>query len=265
MLLKSIAAVSLLLSVLLFLCLDTALWLVPVLFAGIYLVLALLAFGYTAQFVTPLYRANVTIYVNNINANETIEYISASNLATAQQLVNTYVNMIRSNTVLEKVADSAGLNYTPAQIRSMMTASQKGETELFDVFISHPDPEMAARIANAIAEVAPGEIAEFVEGSSTKIIDHATPATAPYSPNTSRNTTYGMAAGAILAACFIILQTLLDVRVKSEEDLTRISDAPVLGIIPDLTMESKEGYGYGGYQYTAYKAGTNPSNEEADV
>ena len=46
MLLKSIAAASLLLSVLLFLCLDTALWLVPVLFAGIYLVLVLLAFGF---------------------------------------------------------------------------------------------------------------------------------------------------------------------------------------------------------------------------
>ena len=65
------------------------------------LLAAMLSFGYTAALVTPMYRANVTIYVNNINANETIEYISASNLATAQQLVHTYVNIIRSNTVLE--------------------------------------------------------------------------------------------------------------------------------------------------------------------
>jgi len=44
MLLKSIAGLSLLLSFVLFACLDTALWLLPVLFVLIYLVLALLAF-----------------------------------------------------------------------------------------------------------------------------------------------------------------------------------------------------------------------------
>ena len=46
MLLKSIGAASLLLSVLLYLCLDAALWLIPVFFIGIYLVLGLLAFGF---------------------------------------------------------------------------------------------------------------------------------------------------------------------------------------------------------------------------
>lgn len=211
------------------------------------LVMALLAFGYTAQFVTPLYRANVTIYVNNINANETIEYISASNLATAQQLVNTYVNMIRSNTVLEKVADSAGLDYTPAQIRGMMTASQKGETELFDVFISHPDPEMAARIANAIAEVAPAEIAEFVEGSSTKIIDYAQVPANYYTPSYQRNITIGGAIGLLLSAGWVFLGYILDVRVKDEEDLASMYDLPLLGQIPNFNESNKNKearYGY---------------------
>lgn len=211
------------------------------------LVMALLAFGYTAQFVTPLYRANVTIYVNNINANETIEYISASNLATAQQLVNTYVNMIRSNTVLEKVADSAGLDYTPSQIRGMMTASQKGETELFDVFISHPDPEMAARIANAIAEVAPAEIAEFVEGSSTKIIDYAQVPTSYYTPSYQRNITIGIAIGLLLSAGWVFLGYVLDVRVKDEEDLVSMYDLPLLGQIPNFNESNKNKearYGY---------------------
>ena len=211
------------------------------------LIMALLAFGYTAYFVTPLYRANVTIYVNNINANETIEYISASNLATAQQLVNTYVNMIRSNTVLEKVAESAGLNYTPTQIRNMMTAAQKGETELFDVFISHPDPEMAARIANAIAEVAPGEIAEFVEGSSTKIIDYAQVPTNYYTPSYQRNIAVGGVIGLLLAAGWVFLGHVLDVRVKDEEDLAAMYDLPLLGQIPNFNESNKNKesrYGY---------------------
>ena len=127
----------------------------------------------TANFITPLYRASVMIYVNNVKSSQQVDYISASNLATSQQLVNTYVNIIQSDTVLEKVARSTDTDYTAAQIRAMMTAEQVDETELFFVYITHPDPRMAAEIANAVAEVAPGEIESFVEGSSTKIIDYA--------------------------------------------------------------------------------------------
>ena len=44
MLLRTIAGISLLLAVVLFFCLDTALWLVPVIFSGCYLLLLLVAF-----------------------------------------------------------------------------------------------------------------------------------------------------------------------------------------------------------------------------
>ena len=193
---------------------------------------AVVALVYTANFITPLYRASVTVYVNSVKANQQVDYISASNLATSQQLVNTYVNIIRSDTVLEKVVENAGLGYTAAQIRGMMTAAQVDETELFTVFISHPDPEMAAKIANAVANVAPGEIEEFVEGSSTKIIDYAKVPTSRYTPSYRKNTLLGGIVGVFLALLYVTLLYLLDVRIKSEEDLTQLFDLPMLGQIP---------------------------------
>ena len=207
-----------------------------------------LAFFVTVQFMTPLYRANVKVYVNNINANEKIEYVNASNLATAQQLVNTYVNMIRSDTVLEKVSQSAGLNYSASDIRGMMTAAQIDETELFAVYISHPDPEEAAKIANAIADVAPDEIAYFVEGSSTKIIDYAKVPSAPYTPDPQRNAMMGATLGCMLAAAYVFLDYLLDVRIKDEEDLNSLFELPLLGRIPNFNDSNKTKdarYGYG--------------------
>ena len=65
---------------------------------------AAVALAYTVLMVTPLYRTGVMVYVNNIESNQKIEYISAANLATSQQLVNTYKNIISSDTVLEEVA-----------------------------------------------------------------------------------------------------------------------------------------------------------------
>ena len=214
-----------------------------------------LSYTYTSNFITPLYRSRVTIYVNNtvmVNSSNNVA-ISASDLATSQRLVLTYVNILKSDRVLDKVAESVGGGLTANHIRSMMTAGSLEETEVFEVYISNSDPYLAAKIANAIAEVAPAEIANIVEGSSTKIIDVAKVATAPYTPNKTRNTTYGIAVGAVLALCAIVLQTLLDVRVKGEEDLALISSAPVLGLIPDLAVEIKGEYGYKGYTSDAKK------------
>lgn len=219
------------------------------------LVLAAAALLYTMNWITPLYRASVTIYVNNISAGERIDYISGSNLSAAQQLVNTYVNIIRSDSVLQKVVDQSGLDYSVAQIRGCMSAAQVDETELFNVYITHPDPQMAAQIANAVAEVAPGEIEKIVEGSSTKIIDYAKVPTSRYSPSYSRNTMLGGVIGVVLAAAYVTLRYLLDVRLKDEDELVQMFDLPVLGRIPSFSqLNSKKG----GYQKSGYEADPGP-------
>lgn len=225
-----------------------------------------LVYAYTVNFITPMYRSRITVYVNNtiVNSNSS-NYISATDLATSQRLVATYINILESNRVLDPVAEKIGKGLTAAHIRGMMSAAPLDETEVFEVQISHSDPYMACTIANTIAEVAPEKIEEIVVGSSTKVIDEAKVSASPYSPVKSRNTTFGMVGGAIAAVCFVVLQTLLDVRVKGEEDLALISNAPVLGLIPDLAMDTKDSYGYSGYKYSTYRPNGYSNSEEADV
>lgn len=198
----------------------------------------------TMQYITPLYQASVTIYVNNSSAGERVEYISGTNLSTAQQLVNTYVNIIRSNTVLEKVIEQSGLDYTADEIRSCMSASQVSQTEMFKVYILHEDPEMAAQLANAVADVAPEEIEKFVEGSSTKIIDYAKVPTSKYSPNYSRNIMMGALLGMIVAVGYVTLCFLLNDRINEEDDLAMMFDLPVLGRIPKFDQMNNKKSGY---------------------
>lgn len=203
---------------------------------------------YTKAFVTPMYRASVTVYVNNISAGERIDYVSGGNLSTSKQLVSTYVNIIKSDTVLTKVVEQTGLDCTAAQIRGIMSAAQVGETEMFNIYVSHSDPGKATLIANSVAMVAPGEIEKIVVGSSTKIIDYAKVPTAPYSPNYQQNVLKGAAVGGILALAYLTLTYLLDVRIKDGEDLSALFELPILGQIPDIASTastSRKKYGYG--------------------
>lgn len=198
----------------------------------------MLSFWYTACFVTPMYQANVTVYVNNIRRGEDIAYLSGTNLMAAQQLVATYIQIIGSDSVLTKVVDEAGLDLLPKDIRKIMSARQVGETELFKFSIVHPDPAQAAKIANAIAEVAPGEIEKFVAGSSAKIVDHAAVPELPASPSLIKNCVLGTAAGMLLVFAYVLIQFLMDVRIKDEEDLTALFSFPVLGQIPVFTTDN---------------------------
>lgn len=205
-------------------------------------VAAVAALAYTVLMVTPLYRTGVMIYVNNIESSQKVEYISAANLATSQQLVNTYKNIISSDTVLEEVAANLDMGYGAREIRSMMTTAQVDETEIFQVFITHPDPAVAAEIANTIAEVAPSRIAEFVEGSSTKIIDYAKVPESRYSPSYRKNVLVGAMLGLVAALGYLTLAYLLDVRIRDDEDITEYFDQPLLGQIPAFNQAKQEGY-----------------------
>lgn len=203
-------------------------------------IIGVASYAYTAVFVKPLYLSRISIYVNNKDANNINSNITSSDISTSQKLVATYIQILQSDRVMDIVAEEIGGQYSADHIRSLMSASALGGTEVFEVRISHPDPEMAARIANAIANVAPAQIAAVLEGSSAKVIDYAKPADEPYSPNRIRNAALGAAAGALLAVCIVVLQMLMDVRIKDEEDLTQMSNAPVLGIIPDLVLNAKD-------------------------
>lgn len=193
------------------------------------------------NFVTPMYKTHVSFCVNNGSTNQSV---TASDLATSQRLVLTYVEGLRSNTVLNAVSKELDGAVSAGAISGMMSADTGSETEIFRVYISHSDPVMAAKVANAIAEVAPEQIAKFIKGSSAEVVDWATIPTTPYSPNATTGALTAAVLGAVLAAAILCMLEILDVRVKGEDDLASISDIPVLGIIPDLTTESNKDYSY---------------------
>lgn len=209
------------------------------------------AYGYTVKFIEPTYQARISIYVNNgtnIGASSS-GAISSSDLSTSQRLVSTYISILKSDRVLNKVSDAMDNRISAAAIGGMISAASIDNTEAFEVLVTATDPSLAAEIANTIADVAPDEISQIIEGGSTKVIDRATVPTSPKSPNINQNTLYGMIIGAVIAACVIVVQVLTDSCIRCEDDLAQLSEKPILGLIPDLATEFK---GKPGYEYQSY-------------
>ena len=206
---------------------------------------ASIAYGITYQFVTPMYQARISIYVNNNKSNEDKEYLSSADLSASQRLVNTYVSIAKSERVLEKISENLNGEYSIGWLNSAISASQLNDTELFCIYVLHEDPKEAARIANTAADVAPGEIAQIIEGTSAQVVDTAKVPTSRYSPSYKRMALFGGALGVFIAVIFITVHYLSDTRIKDENDLTSLYPLPVLGRIPNFDIASSENsYGY---------------------
>lgn len=188
---------------------------------------------YTINFVTPTFKASVTMYVNN-SSGVNGQYISSSDLAVAQRLVETYTNIIASNRVLDKVVEASELNITSAQLRGMLAASAVGETEMFKIAVIAPDAKMAMDLANLIAEIAPGEIKDIIPGSTAVVVDWAEKPNYRHGPSYTKNTILGFLVGGVLVAVVLVVLQVVDTKVRRKEDLERICGVPVLGLIPEI-------------------------------
>lgn len=206
---------------------------------------AVAVYVYTDKVVTKQYKATVSIYVTNRSVDSQNGFISSSDLATSQRLVVTYINVLKSDYVLDKVAEQISREkLDAAELRAMISAESPDETEVLYINVINADRKLAKEIANAIVDVAPAQIEGMVEGSTAKKLDYAKSAT-QCAPNVTNNTIIGAVAGMLVAVLAVVLQVLLDVRIKDEGDLARICDAPVLGNIPDFNVQVKAGnYSY---------------------
>ena len=207
---------------------------------------AAMALGITYKFVTPMYQADISIYVNNSRGRTDSEYLSSADLSAALKLVDTYISIAKSDRVLERVAEDLNGEYTVPQLEAAIRAERLNETEIFCVYVLHADPVEATRIANSVAKVAPVTISEMIDGTSARVIDTAKVPTNRHSPSYSRMTTLGGVIGVLMALFLLTFQYLQDTRIKDEEDLTSLFDYPVLGRIPHFNRaDSGNSYGYG--------------------
>lgn len=209
------------------------------------LAFGLISFGVSQFFITPKYEASVSLFVNN-SKEQQANTTNISDLNASQRLVNTYIEIVKSNTVMKKVTNNAGLAYSVDEVKKMVSTKAVSETEIFYVTVTSENPEHAALLANQIAKDAPDEIMDFIEATSVKVIDYATVPDKPSEPNIKLNTAIGLLLGLALSVLLVFLIDMLDVRIRSEEEIQQLVQLPVLGVIPTITQNISTAYEHGG-------------------
>jgi len=210
---------------------------------------AVVVFLGTFFFITPQYQSAAMFYVNNnsLSLGEASLSITSADISASRGLVKSYIVILNTRETLNEVIDYSGVDLTYGQIKDMITAESVNSTEIFRVVVTSPDPQEAEKIASAIAYILPKRISSIIEGTSAKIVDSAVVASKPSSPSYVKNGIAGFVIGVVLAVAWVVLQVLVDITIRTEEDIAQNCKNPVLASVPDMEVHSKGGsyYGYG--------------------
>lgn len=195
---------------------------------------------FTHFFIDPTYSSTVKLYVySNTNRVDTDTSITPNDITASQELVNTYVYVLQSDTVLNKVIEDLSLTTSVDALGKLVSAKAVEDTLAFQVTVNSKDATLSAKIANSIAKIAPEEIVRVIKAGGVEVIDYAKVATSPSSPNLKKNIFVGAIAGFLISFLAFFIYEMFDTTITNSKDLERDFEIPVLGTIPRLEPVEK--------------------------
>ena len=217
-----------------------------ILIAG--LVAAILVGAFTRFFIKKKYTAYTSMYIFTSAEEKQTGTITSSELNAADNLIKTYQVIVKSNTVLDVIAEHFNAEHPEHEDRRITAGSLSGVTsvsvptgaKLIKVSVTTGDPVLSADIANTFAKYAPEQIIRITKAGGVEIVDYATVPKSASSPNLTRNVLIGLAAGILLAAAFFVLRAYLDTTIYGSEEVLKVSRCPVIGTVPMIVVGSEE-------------------------
>jgi capsular polysaccharide biosynthesis protein/cellulose biosynthesis protein BcsQ len=197
-----------------------------------------LAVGLATTALTPkVYMATATLFVGSpVSTDASIAY----NLDQfSQQRAFTYSKLAQSRDIAVAVHDDLGLDITPEQLSTKITATPVLKTVLMRISATDSSPQVASDIANTFAD----EFTKYVTlletpaGSNqpsavVKVIQKAEPPSSPTSPRVASSILIGLLGGFVLGSAVNWLLRFLNRRVRTPKHVAESAGAPVLGILP---------------------------------
>lgn len=205
------------------------------------ILLAAVVFGlggflYAAFLATPLYNAEAMMIVNS--GEHYSEYVSTDQLRSAASLVNTYSVIVTSDTVMDDVVKNLKMEDTFKDEVDKITVTAVNDTQIMRITVTASSPETALKVCSEITRVAPPVILDVVEAGSVKMVSKASVEPRPVTASAKKVTALAGAAGFLLAAAVIVIITIMDNKVKNENDI-RNANLALIGVVPSYDLEGK--------------------------
>ena len=179
--------------------------------------------GFYAYEAPIYYKATAKLYLVPHAEDTTI-----SDLQVGTVLASDYLEAFNTWEIHQMVNNLLGTDYSYNTMQKMVTVVNPNSTRVLTITVKDEDPELAAKLANAYAEVAP----IFMKDENPISFSEALVPSEPSSASILKSIIMGAAIGIVLALLALSVLFLLDNRPKSIDDITHYGGIPLLAMIP---------------------------------
>lgn len=204
--------------------------------------LAVLAMGAAWMVFVPLQYVSNTQLLVSLNGTTTANAYQNDDVVTNR--VNSYLALLTSDAVDQRVVDKLGLKMTPRELAAKISAVQVPKTAIIDIAVSDRSPEQARTIAETVAkefidytaalESPTGEDAQKIQ---TRVVSDAT---APRSRLVERISIGILIAilAALIGAAAVWVRSMLDRVVRVPGQAATAADLPVVGTVDPAVADT---------------------------
>jgi len=197
--------------------------------------IAALTSGIISFFViVPVYQSATTLIVGKKaeTGQAAAQMLDNSVLLANQQLAKTYATIAQSRTVEQNVIKALNLPLTVEGLNSLISINPVKTTEILEIQVTNTNPELAATIANSMAEQFSKAVIDIKKVDSVSIVDKAVTPEVPVKPNKKLNILIAFVVGLMASVGLVFILEYLDNTVKTSADIEKLLGIPVLGVIP---------------------------------
>lgn len=183
--------------------------------------------GYiVASGLPPTYESQVKVLVGPINTDT--DTLRASGL-----LVQTYAQVVLTDSVLTSAVKELGLDLSPDDFRSATRATANDVTRILTIRVQSADPKRAADLANTLAT----ELEQLTSKGLSQpagliqIVEFAQPSSDPVAPQVSLIAILAALAGVVAAVVIVLLLEYFGSTIRTGDELATLAGAPILSSV----------------------------------
>ncbi len=187
--------------------------------------------------IKPTYSSRIILYFGRItdgisDARQNGAYMRYG-LNIGSELIRDYCELLKTKRFKREVNDIITQNPDFHGEKFSVEVSVINKTRLLSLEILCHNPQVSKIVADAYATVFVEEVKNILNIQNSQVVDQAEVPSAPIKPRIYVNTALGLIGGIVLMYLFCFLRSLLDVRIKTPEQMSECLDLPVLGVIPE--------------------------------
>lgn len=179
-----------------------------------------------------LYQSSAKIFIGNSITNSEGGKLDYSSVEMYQKLMKTYIEIASNQDLIKEAIEDRGLDIDPMDAVKGINIEQVIDTQVLQISYQSSSKTLTPIVLDAVVQNFTKKASEFIPNGSLQVMESVKEEPAIIMTNVKKNLIMVGLMFFLFSIGIALLLGYMDNSIKKKEDLEKITNLPVLGVIP---------------------------------